>query len=128
MRESSVNLSLRLILTPFLSSSVEYRADYGYFGLLAVHPSVKGKGLGSTLLSHAERSMLDEGLKQSGCQVVSPIPRLQTYYEQRGYYITGETEPWESDNLKQKAWFIMMRKDLVPSSSSDPRSVTKDPV
>lgn len=56
--------------------------------------------------------MKKEGLKQSGCSVVSPIPRLQAYYERRGYKTTGETEPWESDNLKCKAWFIYMRKEL----------------
>jgi ribosomal protein S18 acetylase RimI-like enzyme len=88
--------------------------------MLAVHTSLHGKGVGSLLLSYAEESMKMEGLKQSGCQVVSPIPRLQGYYERRGYYTTGETEQWISDNLKEEAWFMMMRKNLVvaPSSTS----------
>lgn len=93
--------------------SVEYRPTSGYFGMLAAHNLLFGKGIGSLLLAHAEKTMRNEGLNESSCQVVSPIPRLQGYYERRGYRLTGESEPWISDNLKVEACFYTMKKELA---------------
>lgn len=93
---------------------MEDRGEYGYFGMLAVVPCLQSVGLGSKLLSFAEETMRKSGMKGSTCQVVSPLPRLLEYYGKKGYKTTGETIPWESDNLKEKAWFIPMRKEFGP--------------
>jgi GNAT superfamily N-acetyltransferase len=84
--------------------------------MLAVSPVLHGKGVGGLILAYAEQKMIEAGKTKSGCQVASPIPRLIEYYQKLGYQLTGETMDWESDNLKQKCWFILMRKDLSRDS------------
>ena len=98
--------------------SVEYRDSEGYFGMLAVHPILHGQGVGNLLLAHAEETMKSEGLQASTCDVVTPIPRLQGYYERRGYQLTGEKTAWSSENLKQEAWFLRMKKNLMEAPIS----------
>lgn len=92
---------------------VEIRGDDGYFGMLSVHPSHQGEGLGRTLIEAAE-----ERARQAGCgvmeiHVVDLRTELLPFYLRLGYVETG-VEPMPPDpKLTQPCRFLVMRKPLT---------------
>lgn len=89
----------------------ETQGERGYFGLLAVEPKEKGKGLGPTLVAEVE-----EKLRRAGCQavdirVVDLRTELIPFYRRLGYEETG-TEPFPTPT-KRPCHFIRMSKTLT---------------
>jgi predicted N-acetyltransferase YhbS len=89
----------------------ETQGERGYFGLLAVEPKEKGKGLGRTLVADVE-----ERLRRAGCQVVDiRVVNLRTelvpFYRRLGYEETG-TEPFPAPT-KRPCHFVRMSKTLA---------------
>ena len=96
------------------SVSTEERGERGYFGMLAVDPSLQGKGVGRVMVEAAE-----DFLRQRGCEVVditvlSLRPELPTYYRNLGYVQTGIEEFHPSRPFKPgtECIAIVMTKEL----------------
>lgn len=98
-----------------LAASVYVRSGggRGYFGLLAVGPTLQGLGLGRRLVAVAEAMCQAEGCTWMDLRVVNLRSELPPWYRSLGYQESG-TEPWpdDSSDLKQPAHFIRMSKPL----------------
>ncbi len=91
---------------------VELRGERGYFGLLAVEPSLQGKGLGRRLVDAAEAQCRAAGCRAVDILVVDLREELPPFYEKLGYARTG-TEPFsEPGRAKRPCEFIAMSKPL----------------
>ena len=90
---------------------LERRGDRGYFGLLAVDPAHKGKGLGRRLVAAAEDELRRAGCRAVDIQVVNLRAELPPFYRRLGYEETG-TAPFEDPRLKRSCHFIRMAKEL----------------
>lgn len=65
------------------------------FGMFAVRPGVQGAGVGSALLTEAERVAAAElGAHEVQMTVITQRTELIAYYERRGYSPTGQTRPF----------------------------------
>lgn len=74
---------------------VEKKMNNAYIGLFVVHPRLQGNGIGKKILKLAEEyasNML--GVDKYVMVVVSQRHELISYYERRGYVLTGETEEY----------------------------------
>ena len=99
---------------------LEPRESHGYFGMFAVRPGLQRGGIGSELLSAAERRALELGLDRVEMTVLSVRAELIAYYERRGYGQLGENRPFpygderlgepRTDDLE----FTVLSKSLVP--------------
>lgn len=67
----------------------------GYFGMFSVVPALQGSGVGSRVLTEAERIVRDEWkLPAMRMQVIDVRDELIAYYERRGYVRTGIKKPF----------------------------------
>jgi ribosomal protein S18 acetylase RimI-like enzyme len=69
-----------------------------YLGMLSVNPALQVKGIGKILMSAAE-----DFAKQTQCSsiymtVISVRQELINWYERRGYFKTGETQPFPAND------------------------------
>lgn len=76
-----------------------------HFEKLGTLPSESGKGIGSVCLGHIERIALETNCKSVEMEVYSPSEHAISFYEHRGYKVTGMT-----DTLKYKE--VKMEKAL----------------
>ncbi len=91
---------------------LERRGDRSYLGLLSVDPTTQKCGLGSQIMSEAEKYCRDRGDKYMDIYVVNVREELLPYYSKRGYEEIG-TAPFPSDvKLKIPCHFIKMTKAL----------------
>ncbi len=66
-----------------------------YFGMFAVRPVRQGRGLGSAMLTQAERLAASRwGATSLEMTVIGQREDLITWYERRGYRRTGATAPF----------------------------------
>jgi ribosomal protein S18 acetylase RimI-like enzyme len=72
--------------------------DHVTIGMFAIRPSLQGAGLGSALLTEAERVARERGARSAEMTVLEQRPELLAWYGRRGYGPTGETEPFPYDN------------------------------
>ena len=92
---------------------VELRGDRSYLGLLSVDPSYQQGGLGSLLMSEAEKYCRERGSRAMDILIVSLREELPPYYEKRGYVQNG-TSPFPPDvEIKIPCHFINMSKPLL---------------
>jgi predicted N-acetyltransferase YhbS len=90
----------------------ESRGERGYFGLLAVHPADKGKGLGRMMVAAVEDELRKAGCQAVDIRVVNLRRELPPFYRRLGYEETG-TEPFTAGAAtKQACHFICMSKPL----------------
>ncbi len=78
-----------------------------YIGMFAVHPELQGQGVGNVILDAAEtfaqRHLQSEGqetdknIVRLTLSILSHRPELLSYYERRGYKLTGVTMPFPAD-------------------------------
>lgn len=71
---------------------VEVNGERGYFGMLAVDPSLQGKGLGRKMIEAAEIYLRAAGCHYVDIKVLSLRKGLPDYYRQFGYVETGSEE------------------------------------
>jgi GNAT superfamily N-acetyltransferase len=94
---------------------LDKRAEKLYLGMLSVDPALQAKGTGKQLMEAAEQYATDNGCYCIFMRVVSIRPELIAWYERKGYYRTGEIQPFE-DSKYGKARvpfeFWVMQKDL----------------
>lgn len=83
-----------------------------YLGLLSVAPSRQGTGVGSHLMEFAENYCRDHNSTAMDILVVNLRKELPSFYESRGYVITGSS-PFPPDvTTKLPCHFIEMSKPL----------------
>jgi N-acetylglutamate synthase-like GNAT family acetyltransferase len=92
----------------------ELRGERGYFGMLAVDPSLQGKGLGRTMVEFAENYCREYGCTIMDLKVLSPRKELPVYYEKLGYANMGTDEFRPSRPIKPgiECHLILMSKPL----------------
>ena len=82
-----------------------------YIGLVTVDPRRQATGLGRRLLSAAERhATLHFAAKRAEMTVISLRIELISWYQRRGYALTGETRPFPASNPR---FGLPRRDDLV---------------
>ena len=81
------------------SAALECRQDTGYFGMFGVQPGLQSNGVGSAVLSEAERyAKTVWSCRQMEMTVITLRPELIAWYERRGYCRTGVFKPFPQDN------------------------------
>lgn len=90
-----------------------------YLGMLTVDPARQGDGLGKRLLSAAEAFARDElGASRMEMQVFDSRRELLSFYERRGYRLTGERRPFPyadapaAGALRDDLEFVVLEKLL----------------
>ncbi len=74
---------------------IEEKESSAYIGLFAVHPKLQGTGIGSKILSQAERyASMKLNATKYVMVVVSQRKELIEYYERRGYNRTGTIQEY----------------------------------
>jgi ribosomal protein S18 acetylase RimI-like enzyme len=94
--------------------------EVGYFGTFAVRPGLQGSGLGTALLTEAERCARQEwGVRRMRMTVISQRAELIAWYQRRGYRPTGEIEPFPYGDeragrpLRADLEFCVLEKDIA---------------
>jgi predicted N-acetyltransferase YhbS len=86
--------------------------DRSYLGLLSVDPSQQQGGLGSLLMTAAEKHCRELGCNIMDIWIVNLRTELTPFYHRRGYVETG-THPFPSEvRTKHPCHFITMTKSL----------------
>jgi ribosomal protein S18 acetylase RimI-like enzyme len=78
----------------------ELRGERGYLGMLAVHPSRQGTGLGRAMMEAGEDHLRQNGCKVADLTVLSLRPELPPLYRKFGYVEIGTDEFRPSRPLK----------------------------
>ena len=92
---------------------VEMHDERAYLGLLSVNPKCQNAGLGSMLMTEAERFCANAGCKFMDLKIVSVRRELPSFYHHRGYSETG-TAPFTAGlTPKVPCHFVKMSKPLA---------------
>lgn len=83
------------------------RPDVAMFGQFAVEPSLRGSGLGSLLLTHAEQRALALGATELALDTAEPAQDLIAYYARRGFRVVDGVD-WPATNFVS----VVMSKTL----------------
>lgn len=91
-----------------------------YLGMLTVSPELQALGIGKQLLQAAEEYAQLQECSAIRITVISLRKALISWYERRGYFITGERKPFPSNDArfglpKRELEFIVMEKRLANS-------------
>jgi ribosomal protein S18 acetylase RimI-like enzyme len=81
-----------------------------YLSLLAVSPASQAVGLGKSIMTAAEKFVIEHGARSLKISVINVREMLIAWYERRGYQRTGETEPFPYDDLSVG---VPLRDDLL---------------
>jgi ribosomal protein S18 acetylase RimI-like enzyme len=99
---------------------LEKKENHMYLGMLTVSPLEQAKGIGKKLLFVAEKYARDQKCSIVEMTVISIRHELIAWYQKHGYYRTGETKPFPSDEKfgipKQPLEFIVMQKEVRSST------------
>lgn len=94
---------------------LEKREGKLYLGMLSVAPNLQARGTGKQLMEAAEYYATVQDCPSIFMRVVSIRPELIAWYERKGYYKTGEVQPFEDSKFgkaKLPLEFWVMQKDL----------------
>lgn len=88
-----------------IAVEVKAEQDTAYIGMFAVHPILQGKGVGNQILQAAE-TFAGRHLKAGDnpaktrltMSILSHRPELLSYYQRRGYALTGKSLPFPEDS------------------------------
>lgn len=72
--------------------------DEAHVATLAIHPDLRRRGIGTKLLSHALRQMIDEGARSSFLEVRESNFSAQEMYRKFGYEASGRRPRYYKDN------------------------------
>ena len=92
---------------------VEVHPEGGYFGMLAVDASERGRGIGRQLVDEAERAAAAVGAPVMEIHVVNLRTELFPYYRQLGYQETGRTEPYIHRAALRPCHLVVLQKPLA---------------
>ena len=91
---------------------VELRGERSYLGLLSVDPTCQQSGLGSQLMTEAEKYCRERGSRCMDILIVNLREDLPSFYQKRGYVESGTTPFPEDVPTKIPCHFINMSKPL----------------
>jgi GNAT superfamily N-acetyltransferase len=93
---------------------VESNAARGYFGMLAVEPSLQGAGIGRAMAGAAEDYCRQQGCLVMDIHVLNLRPELLPFYHKLGYVEAGTLEFHPSRPLRPdvECHIIVMSKPL----------------
>ena len=96
---------------------LKHEGDAVYLGMLTVEPTQQDKKYGSQLMTHAESWAQQRGVKKMKMTVIEGRDTLIAYYQRRGWYFTGKTEPFPMNDPrfglpKTQLTFLEMIKDI----------------
>jgi ribosomal protein S18 acetylase RimI-like enzyme len=92
--------------------------DVWYLGLLTVRPDLQSRQRGRALLAAAEGFAKERGAHRIRMSVVNVRAALISWYERRGYILTGETQPFPYGDerfgrpLRDDLHFVMLEKNI----------------
>jgi GNAT superfamily N-acetyltransferase len=95
-------------------------AGVWYLGMLTVRPDLQDRQLGRALLAAAESFAAGQGARRIRMTVVSIRDTLITWYERRGYALTGERRPFPYGDpafglpRRPDLEFVVLEKALGP--------------
>jgi ribosomal-protein-alanine N-acetyltransferase len=84
--------------------------DEAHVATIATHPDFRRKGIGTKLLSHALRQMIDEGARSSFLEVREQNVGAQEMYRKFGYEVSGRRPRYYRDNNEDA---ILMNLDSL---------------
>ena len=98
-----------------------------YFGSFAVRPGLQRQGLGRRLLAEAERRARAEwDVEAMEMTVIAQRQDLISWYERRGYALTGETRPFPYGDERAGSprrpdlHFVVLQKSLSEPAKAGP--------
>jgi GNAT superfamily N-acetyltransferase len=89
-----------------------------YLGLLTVRPTLQKQQRGRALLAAAEEFAKQRGARRIRMTVLNVRDTLLSWYERRGYTLTGETKPFPyhdkrfGNPLRDDLYFVLLEKAL----------------
>ncbi len=90
-----------------------------YLGMLSVSPLQQAKGIGKQLLQAAEAYAKEKLLSAIFMTVIDLRTELIEWYKRNGYVPTGETKPFDIDELfgipVEPLHFIVLEKNIILS-------------
>lgn len=96
------------------SALLKFDGDAGYLGMLAVDPGVQAGGIGKQMLAEAERMAIERGCTRMTMMVIATHrPELVSYYQRRGYALTGRYGNFSRPAVKAYADEIGMRLEWM---------------
>jgi ribosomal protein S18 acetylase RimI-like enzyme len=112
---------------PLATAGVDFvrRPGAGRLWMLAVHPVVQSCGIGSALISAAERRIVGRGLDRAEISVEDDNSRARALYERIGYLAYGEEDDsWDEERpdgtiRRYHARCITMAKQLAENDWAD---------
>ena len=93
--------------------------DIWYLGLLTIRPDLQNRQMGRALLTAAESFAKEHGARRVRMSVVNVRTTLIAWYGRRGYFLTGENQPFPYDDqrfgrpLRDDLHFVLLEKDLT---------------
>jgi ribosomal protein S18 acetylase RimI-like enzyme len=93
-------------------------ADKWHLGSLTVEPALQNAGFGRKLLQAAEEHAAAQGARTIEMTVVNVREALISWYERRGYRLTGETRPFPYGDdrfgtpLRDDLQFVVLERHL----------------
>lgn len=95
---------------------LEVKGPKLYLGMFSVSPLLQGKGVGRTLLEAAEAYARQFDCHTITMTVISTRKELISWYERRGYSLTGEIQPFHDHGRfgepKQVIELVVMEKTV----------------
>lgn len=86
---------------PLACIYVQLSGDAAYLGMIAVSPLKQSQGTGSLVIETAEAYAKERwGVTKTKMTVITRRLELIEFYERRGYYKTGEVEPFPYGQAK----------------------------
>lgn len=93
-------------------------AERWYLGSLTVDPALQNKGFGRKLLRSAEEYAVAHGARRMEMTVLNVRSALISWYERRGYHLTGESRPFPYGDhrfgmpTREDLEFVVLEKQL----------------
>lgn len=92
---------------------VELHGRRAYMGMLAVDPSLQGRGLGRRMIAAVENRARESGCSGIDIKIVDRRVELPPLYRALGFTDNG-TAPFDDPLLTKPCHFLLMSKELAP--------------
>ena len=92
---------------------VELHGTRAYMGMLAVDPSMQGRGLGRRMIAAVENRAIDACCSSIDIKIVDRRVELPPLYRALGFRDNG-TAPFDDPLLTKPCHFLLMSKELTP--------------
>jgi predicted N-acetyltransferase YhbS len=92
---------------------IEPRGNRAYMGMLAVDPSLQGRGLGRRLIASVENRATELGCSGIDIRIVDRRVELPPLYRALGFRDNG-TAAFDDPLLTKPCHFLLMSKELAP--------------